>query len=183
MAFLLSRHDLATFGAYLKVSAWINSTKRGHRVGLSSSKLLAFIVSERGIEADPAKVKAIALSMSSPRNLKELRSLPGRFQPLIKKALKLYVNPFPVKTQTLFGGRSTKKSPPLALSASLFTPIPPKLGRPCRKELNSKRTENYCLLLWPLRKEEAQLKKAYYDWLLQQAQLDKMKAFRPLSHC
>jgi hypothetical protein len=41
---------------------------------MSSSKFLAWIVSERGIEADPAKVKAFVHLC---RNLKELRSLPA----------------------------------------------------------------------------------------------------------
>lgn len=36
-----------------------NKKRSNPLIGLSSSKLLAFIVSERGIEADPAKVKAI----------------------------------------------------------------------------------------------------------------------------
>lgn len=56
MAFRLSRHDLAIFGVYLNQ---FNKKRSNPRLGLSSSKLLAFIVSERGIEADPAKVKAI----------------------------------------------------------------------------------------------------------------------------
>ena len=42
--------------------------------GVSSSKLLGFIVSKRGIEIDLNKIKAIA-EMPSPKNLKELRRL------------------------------------------------------------------------------------------------------------
>ena len=41
-----------------------------------SGKLLGFIVSKRGIEIDPNKVKAIA-EMPPPKNIKELRGLIG----------------------------------------------------------------------------------------------------------
>ena len=44
--------------------------------GVSSGKLLGFMVSNRGIEVDPSKVKAI-LEMPPPKNLKELRGLIG----------------------------------------------------------------------------------------------------------
>ena len=47
--------------------------------GVSSGKLLGFMVSNRGIEVDPSKVKAI-LEMPPPKNLKELRGLIGRLQ-------------------------------------------------------------------------------------------------------
>ena len=39
--------------------------------GVSSSKFLGFMVSQRGIEANPKKVKAI-LDMTSPRSVKEV---------------------------------------------------------------------------------------------------------------
>ena len=45
--------------------------------GVSSGKFLGFIVSQRGIKANPEKVKAI-LEMSSPRTTKEVQSLTGR---------------------------------------------------------------------------------------------------------
>ena len=45
--------------------------------GVSSGKFLGFIVSQRGIEANPEKVKAI-LEMNSPRTIKEVQSLTGR---------------------------------------------------------------------------------------------------------
>ena len=45
--------------------------------GVSSDKLLGFIVSKRGIEIDPNKAKVIA-EMPPPKNLKELRGLIGR---------------------------------------------------------------------------------------------------------
>lgn len=47
--------------------------------GVTSGKLLGFIVSRRGIEIDPKKVKAI-IDMAPPRTLKHLRSLQGKLQ-------------------------------------------------------------------------------------------------------
>ena len=45
--------------------------------GVSLGKFLGFIVSQRGIEANPEKVRAI-LEMSSPKTIKEVQSLTGR---------------------------------------------------------------------------------------------------------
>ena len=45
--------------------------------GVSSGKLLGFIVSNRGIEVDPTKVKAIR-EMPPPRTEKEVRGFLGR---------------------------------------------------------------------------------------------------------
>ena len=45
--------------------------------GVRSGKLLGFIVSEKGIEVDPAKVKAIR-EMPEPRTEKEVRGFLGR---------------------------------------------------------------------------------------------------------
>src|SRR3954468_20211601 len=45
--------------------------------GVRSSKLLSFIVSSKGIEVDPTKVKAIQ-EMPAPRNEKEVRGFLGR---------------------------------------------------------------------------------------------------------
>ena len=45
--------------------------------GVSLGKFLRFMVSQRGIEANPEKVKAI-LEMSSPKTVKEVQSLTGR---------------------------------------------------------------------------------------------------------
>ena len=45
--------------------------------GVSSGKFLRFMVSRRGIEANPKKVRAI-LEMSSPKTIKEVESLTGR---------------------------------------------------------------------------------------------------------
>jgi len=47
--------------------------------GVSLGKLLGYIISRRGIEVDPKKIKAIA-EMYPPTNLKQLRSLQGKIQ-------------------------------------------------------------------------------------------------------
>ena len=45
--------------------------------GVLSGKFLGFIVSQRGIEANPEKERAI-LEMSSPKTIKEVQSLMGK---------------------------------------------------------------------------------------------------------
>jgi ribonuclease HI len=45
--------------------------------GVSSGKFLGFMVSQRGIEANPEKIKAV-LEMTPPRTIKEVQSLTGR---------------------------------------------------------------------------------------------------------
>jgi hypothetical protein len=49
--------------------------------GVSSGKFLGFLVSQRGIEANPEKVRAV-LDMSSPKNTKQLQQLTGRIAAL-----------------------------------------------------------------------------------------------------
>ncbi|KAH9688200.1 Ribonuclease H [Citrus sinensis] len=49
--------------------------------GVESGKFLGFMVSHRGIEANPEKIQAI-VQMTSPRNLKEMQSLTGRLAAL-----------------------------------------------------------------------------------------------------
>ena len=47
--------------------------------GVTSEKLLGFILSQRGIEVDPEKIKAI-VEMKPPRTKKEIRGFLGRIQ-------------------------------------------------------------------------------------------------------
>lgn len=47
--------------------------------GVTSGKLLGYVISSRGIEIDPAKIKAI-MSLKPPRNEKEIRGFLGRLQ-------------------------------------------------------------------------------------------------------
>jgi hypothetical protein len=44
--------------------------------GVSSRKILGFIVTKRGIEVDPTKIKAI-MDMPQPKNIHDLKSLQG----------------------------------------------------------------------------------------------------------
>ena len=52
-------------------------------IGVSFGKFLGFMVSQRGIEANPEKLRAI-LEMSSPKMIKEVQSLIGRVAALNK---------------------------------------------------------------------------------------------------
>ena len=49
--------------------------------GVASGKFLGFMVSQRGIEANPEKVRAI-LDMTSPKTVKEAQKLTGRIAAL-----------------------------------------------------------------------------------------------------
>src|ERR1044072_1730998 len=49
--------------------------------GVAGGKFLGFMISERGIEANPDKCKAI-IEMSSPKNVKEVQRLAGRIAAL-----------------------------------------------------------------------------------------------------
>ena len=64
-----------TFNTLRQYKMKLNLSKCAFRV--SSGKFLGFIVSQRGIEANPEKVRAI-LEMSLPRTTKEVQSLTGR---------------------------------------------------------------------------------------------------------
>ena len=59
----------------------LNSSKC--TIGVSFGKFLGFMVSQRGIEANPKKVRAI-LDMSSLKMIKEVQSLIGRVVALNK---------------------------------------------------------------------------------------------------
>jgi hypothetical protein len=63
-----------TFANLRKVNIKLNPAKCAF--GMPSGKLLGFLVSRRGIEANPHKVKAIE-EMRHPRNLKEMQHLVG----------------------------------------------------------------------------------------------------------
>jgi hypothetical protein len=63
-----------TFANLRKVNIKLNPAKC--TFGVTSGKLLGFLVSHRGIEANPDKVKAIE-EMRPPRNLKEMQCLVG----------------------------------------------------------------------------------------------------------
>ena len=64
-----------TFASLRQADLWLNPEKCVF--GVPSGKLLGFLVSHRGIEANPEKVKAIE-DMSPPQTLKEMQKLAGR---------------------------------------------------------------------------------------------------------
>ena len=64
-----------TFNTLMQYSMKLNLAKCAF--GVSSRKFLCFMVSQRGIEANPEKVRAI-LEMSSPKMIKEVQSLTRR---------------------------------------------------------------------------------------------------------
>ena len=64
-----------TFDTLRRHQMKLNLSKCAFRV--SSGKFLGFMVSQRGIEANPDKIQAI-LDMEPPKNIKEVQSLTGR---------------------------------------------------------------------------------------------------------
>ena len=63
-----------TFDTLRRHQMKLNPSKCAFRV--SSGKFLGFMVSQRGIEANPDKIQAI-LDMEPPKNIKEVQSLTG----------------------------------------------------------------------------------------------------------
>ena len=70
-----------TFNTLRRYNMKLNPSKCAF--GVASGKFLGFIVSHRGIEANPEKIKAI-LDMKPPQNIKEVQSLTGRVAALNK---------------------------------------------------------------------------------------------------
>ena len=64
-----------TFNTLRRYNMKLNSSKCAF--GVVSGKFLGFMVSYRGIEANPKKIKAI-LDMKPPQSIKEVQSLTGR---------------------------------------------------------------------------------------------------------
>ena len=74
-----------TFNTLRPYSMKLNPSKCAF--GVSSRKFLGFMVSQKGIKANPEKVRAI-LEMSSPKTIKEVQSLTGRVAALNRFILK-----------------------------------------------------------------------------------------------
>ena len=70
-----------TFDSLKRYNMKLNLSKCAFKV--SSGKFLVFMVSQRGIEANPDKIQAI-LSMEPSKNVKEVQSLIGRVAALNK---------------------------------------------------------------------------------------------------
>ena len=79
--------------------------------GVSLGKFLGFMVSHRGIEANPNKIQAI-LNMEPPRNIKEVQSRNGRVTALnrfVSKVIDKCLPFFKVLKRHLNGRMSVKK--------------------------------------------------------------------------
>ena len=63
--------------------------------GVTSGKLLGYVISSRGIEVDPAKIKAI-MSLNPPQNEKEIRGFLGRLQYISRFISKLTMTCEPI---------------------------------------------------------------------------------------
>ena len=73
------KHLEETFELLRKYQMKLNPEKCAFRV--SSSKFLGFLVSHRGIEANPEKIRVVT-EMKSPRTVKEVQSLTGKLAAL-----------------------------------------------------------------------------------------------------
>ena len=75
-----------TFATLRQYQMKLNPSK--YAFGVASRKFIGFLLSQRGIEANPEKVRVI-LEMTSPRTVKEVQKLTGRiaaFNRFISKA-------------------------------------------------------------------------------------------------
>ncbi|KAK1399685.1 hypothetical protein POM88_009548 [Heracleum sosnowskyi] len=108
--------------------------------GVESGKFLGFIVNHRGIEANPAKIKAL-VEMRSPHNIKEVQSLTGRIA-----ALNRFVSKSSDKCREFFAaikkGKNFEWSPECEAA---FTKIKEQLGSP---PLLSKPLDGEVLILY-----------------------------------
>ena len=78
-----------TFDTLKRYNMKLNPSKCAF--GVSLGKFLGFMVSHRGIEANPEKIKAI-LDMKPPQNIKEVQSLTGQVLLSTGLSLKLLIN-------------------------------------------------------------------------------------------
>ncbi|CAL9017943.1 unnamed protein product [Prunus brigantina] len=69
------------FGILKSYRMRLNPTK--YAFGVSSGKFLGFMISQRGIEANPEKIKAI-IDMETPKTQKDIQSLTGRVAALTR---------------------------------------------------------------------------------------------------
>ncbi|RDX97491.1 hypothetical protein CR513_19729, partial [Mucuna pruriens] len=104
--------------------------------GVQAGKFLGFMLSERGIEANPDKCRAV-LNMRSPQNMKEVQQLMGRVIALSRFISKASEVATPIlntrKKERNFGWTLDCEEAFLRLKAMLATPpilVRPELGQP-----------------------------------------------------
>lgn len=81
--------------------------------GVRSSKFLGFMVSERGIDANPDKVKAIS-ELPEPKSIRDIQKLTGRMAALtrfISKFAEKALPFFKVLEETRSTSKSSRPSP------------------------------------------------------------------------
>ena len=76
------RETLDIFHSY---NMKLNLGKRAFRV--TAGKFLGFMVSQRGIEANPDRIRAI-IEMTPPKNIKEVQSLNGKIRAIFVSVFK-----------------------------------------------------------------------------------------------
>ena len=94
-----------TFDTFRQYNMKLNPSKCAF--GVSSGKFLGFMVSHRGIEANPDKIQAI-LDIKPPQSIKKVQSLTGRVAALnkfVSKAtdLKIYLTTAPLLSSFMLG--------------------------------------------------------------------------------
>ena len=104
--------------------------------GVSSCKFLGYIVTHRGIEADPEKIRAIH-SISSPKNVKEVQKLTGRIA-----ALSRFISKLSDKSHAFFGTlknpkdfQSTGECESALQELKSYLTTPPLLSKPLLGEV------------------------------------------------
>ena len=104
--------------------------------GVTAGKLLGFLVSDRGIEVDPSKIKAI-LEMLQPKSEKEIRGFLGRLQYISQFIAKLTSTCKPIfkllrKNEPHAWNDECQKAFELIKGYLLHPPIlvPPQHGKP-----------------------------------------------------
>ena len=83
--------------------------------GVSSGKFLGYIVTHRGIEANPEQIKAIH-SIPSPKNVKEVQKLTGRMA-----AFSRFISKLSDKSHAFFGTLITQRTSSGRKSANLLS--------------------------------------------------------------
>ncbi|RDY02416.1 Retrovirus-related Pol polyprotein from transposon 17.6, partial [Mucuna pruriens] len=128
--------------------------------GIQAGRFLGYMLTERGIEANPEKCRAI-INMRSPQNVKEVQQLMGKVVALSRFISKVSDIATPV-LETLKKGRNFVWTPEceeafLRLKAMLAAPpilIRPELGRPLHMYLSVNETVISAVLVQEREKEQ-----------------------------
>ena len=128
-----------TFGSLRKVHLMLNPEKC--TFGVPSGKLLGFLVSHRGIEANPDKIRAIE-EMQPPRRIKDVQRLNGCITALGRFISRLGERALPFFKLLKKKGPSSGPLKPRKHSKSSRSTCP---RRPCWSQLGP---ESLCCYTW-----------------------------------